>query len=77
MASDYGFYGRTGKYSCEDLPVNQQCKCSGFPILHCEYDDTPGFRETVYQIKCSKCEIMTRDTCVIENVISDWNNKSN
>jgi len=73
-SSDYGFYGKTGEFSCERLPV-QRCRCACGPVLWCEYDDTPGLRETVYRLKCDKCHISTSPTCVIESAIAEWNEK--
>lgn len=70
--SDWGFYGLDGEFSCERLPV-PRCRCLCGPVLHCEYDDTPGFRETVYRLRCDRCKVATADTSVLENVITEWN----
>ena len=75
ITSDYGFYGKTGICRNHGL-TDIKCKCGGSSILCCEYDDTPGFKETVYMLKCDKCKNTTTETCLINNVIKKWNKQS-
>jgi hypothetical protein len=70
--SDHGYYGTTGKYENPNLPINN-CKCGKKGVLTSNYDDTVGFKETVYQLECVKCDIKTVYTCILENVINEWN----
>lgn len=72
-ASDYGFYGRTGVYKPDNLPIDK-C-CSTGPLIVCKYDDIPGWRETSYYLICKDCNIRTNDTCMISKVIEEWNEK--
>ena len=75
ISSDYGFYGETG--SCKNHGLTDvKCKCGGNSILFCEYDDTPGFKETVYMFKCDTCENKTIETCIIDTAIKKWNHQS-
>jgi len=70
--SDFGYYRKTGTFENPNLPINN-CKCGKRGTLTAEYDDTPGYRETVYLLECKKCGIKTSFTCIIENVIDEWN----
>jgi len=74
-SSDYGHYGKTGKIEDHGLPV-VKCKCGGKPILDCEYDDTPGYRETVYTIECDTCDNFAGVTCLIAQAIAEWDSKN-
>jgi hypothetical protein len=70
--SDYGYYGKTGEFENPNLPISN-CACGNKGTLVADYDDTPGMKETVYQIKCKKCKSHTSYTCLIKNVIHQWN----
>ena len=69
--SDLGFYGRTG-YCHDHNLTNKKCSCGEQGVLYCEYDDTPGFKETAYFMFCPDCKVMSSHTDNIENVISSW-----
>lgn len=73
--SDYGYYGETGSFNDHNLPVNDCCDTK--PTLRTNYDDEPGFRETVYEVICTKCKRTTYVTSNIEKVIEIWNNGAN
>lgn len=69
--SDYGLYGGTGTFATDTLPVSRCCLLG--PIVACKYDDTPGWRETSYVIKCDRCDWATVETSEIEQTIKAWN----
>jgi hypothetical protein len=70
-SSDRGFYGKTG--FCDDHGLtNKKCACGKCGVLSCEYDDTPGFRETAYFLFCPDCEVMSSHTSILDNVITSW-----
>lgn len=70
--SDYGLYGKDGKFTTDRLPVSK-CKCLCGPIIECEYDDEPGFRETTYEIKCEMCKKTGGLAISIDGAIRGWN----
>ena len=70
--SDYGYYGKNGDFEDHELPV-ENCKCGRKGTLHCAYDDTPGYRETAYRLRCTKCGTESSFTSEIDDVISTWN----
>ncbi len=69
---DYGYYGKTGTFATDRLPT-RKCTCGFGPVIEAKYDDTPGFRETVYCIRCDNCDTGTIETSDIERIIEDWN----
>lgn len=69
--SDHGFYGKDGEFTTDTLPV-VACKCGKAPMLHCEYDDTVGFKETFYQIGCADCAKKVGSSDMID-VLELWN----
>ena len=71
--SDYGFYGKTGQYDASSLPKIKPDKKGDYPILECEYDDTPGFRETTYNLKSKDDKLFTYALGNIHRAIDCWN----
>lgn len=73
--SDYGYYGKTGKYIPKNLNLELDDE-GDLPILKCEYDETVGFRETVYYLYSkNKRHLNTYYSSRLEDVIEEWNNK--
>ena len=74
--SDYGLYRKTGNFQLGFLPV-VHCSCSSEPYISCRYDDIVGFKETIYEIKCSACQKKSGESGVLLAVISSWNRENN
>ena len=71
--SDYGYYGSTAEYPEHKLPIIETCLCNSRGTLMTEYDDTPGYRETTYLLKCKKCDIEAGGGSEIQDTIKKWN----
>ena len=73
VASDYGFYGKTGEYDARTLPGIKPDKDGNYPVIHCEYDDTPGMRDTTYNIMSLDQSVFTYALGNIDRAIDCWN----
>jgi len=75
-ASDYGLYGGTGSGIATEhgIPLKLCPKChTGRAVITYQYDDTPGFRETVYWLDCESCGYQTGATSWLAHLIGVWN----
>ena len=74
LSKDYGYYGVRGEFSTEWLPMRaRMCDCGGDPVVRSEYDDTPGFRDTTYEIYCPFCKLYSYGGTDILKALEDWN----
>jgi len=72
--SDYGYYGKTGSYIPQNIPsVKTHPNTNDLPTLICEYDDTPGFRETIYRFSYPKKGYLGHQRGNLMAAVQDWN----
>lgn len=71
-SSDLGYYGRTRVVENHDITTIICSKCGNNPILDCDYDSTPGFRDTYYTLKCNHCDNVSYGSACITSTITQW-----